>query len=55
MNSIWAIAFVVVATILGKWLLWDNDSPVSEADDCPNLRIADPVSDSSASPLSKSA
>ena len=44
MNSIWSIAFVIAATLLGKWLLFDNDGPAQElADDvAPELPVAKP-------------
>lgn len=52
MNSIWAILFVIVATIVGKWLLFDDDEPQIDAEP---PQVADPPRESTRSPLSKSA
>jgi hypothetical protein len=52
MNSVWTILFVVIATIIGKWLLFDDDKRKS---DPVSTDLAEPPSESNESPLSKSA
>lgn len=41
MNSLAAIVFVMFATILGKWLLFDDDRTESQLDESQDLKIAD--------------
>ena len=54
MNSIWAVLFVAFATLLTKWLLWDDDSPELQTES-PVLHIAETPPDPQPAPLSKSA
>lgn len=58
MNSLVVISFVMVATILGKWLLFDDDRPATTSEESLDLRVADvpsPPQDKPHPPYSKSA
>lgn len=41
MSSLAAISFVMIATLLGKWLLFDDDRPQAMADDAMDLKVVD--------------
>jgi|GEM_PF-3298458 hypothetical protein len=52
MNSLLVVLFVMAMTLLGKWLLFDDDTDV---DDSPILRIVEPPASNQSENWSKSA
>jgi len=52
MNSILAVLFVAGATLIGKWLLFDDDKPETDA---PPLQMNEDPPEAQPNRLSKSA